>query len=100
MEKREFYKRFQTLQGEGFLVRSKRDVRVARGIVIGGMGMALVGILFFSGVIGQLLLALGFCLLGAAAAQDASIRQRVAVWPLMDAVIDWKKVDEQIGSGS
>jgi len=29
-----------------------------------------------------------------------SIQKRVAVWPLIDAVIDWKKVDEQIGNSS
>jgi hypothetical protein len=42
---------------------------------------------------------MGFAILGAAAALNVSIQKRIAVWPLIDAVIDWNKVDEQIGSG-
>jgi hypothetical protein len=100
MEDREFYKQFQTLHGEGFLLRSRRDIKGSRGIAIGGLGLALVGIFFFAGFVGQALLALGFAFLGGAAAVNVSIQKRVAVWPLIDAVIDWKKVDEQIGNSS
>ena len=99
MEDREFYKQFQRLKGEGFLVRSKKDINGSQGMAIVGLGMALVGSFYFAGFVGQALSALGFAILGAAAALIASIRKRVAVWPLFDAVIDWKKVDEQIGSG-
>ena len=42
MEDREFYKQFQRLKGEGFLVRSKKDINGSQGMAIVGLGMALV----------------------------------------------------------
>ena len=98
MEDREFYRRFQKLRGVGFIARSRKDINRSRGMAIVGLSIVLGGRFLIGGFVGQALLALGFAVLGAAAALNTSIRNRVAAWPLIDAVIDWKKVDEQIGN--
>lgn len=95
MNRSEFYRRFRDLRGAGFITRARRDVRVARACCVLGLCASIIGITFFSGLVRDILLAFGFAVLGASATMDVSIRRRAEVWPLIDAIIDWNRLDEK-----
>jgi len=92
-ESNTYYLALLDMKGDGYAVRAKKDLLRVR--LLGALFFAIGITIYFcvEGLFGHLALALSFSVIGACGAIDGGIRKRKHVWPYLDQVVDWPKVE-------
>ena len=90
-----FYRTLLDMRGDQFYKKALKDLLIARSVAVFTFVGCIVCLPHFIGFARDVLLAIGFVVVGAAAAIDGGVRKRMKVWPLLDAVINWDSVENK-----
>ena len=95
MNDNSFYRSLLDMRGDQFCKKARKDVLIARLVAVIALVGGISSAMLLNGVARDVILGVCFAVVGAAAAIDGSVRRRIEIWPLFDAVINWNSVEDK-----
>ena len=83
------------MRGDQFGKKASKDIIIARVVAALALLAGISAATLLRGSPSDILLAVSFAVVGAAAAIDGGVRKRIQVWPFFDAVINWRSVEDK-----